>query len=75
MKNYDSICCFRSREESSDRRVCWEITTACNLKCSFCHRSNFENKFYDYLKKSILGDKGKYFLIILDNSIDRAVIF
>ena len=48
MKNSDSICCFRSREESSDRRVCWEITTACNLKCSFCHRANFENEFYDY---------------------------
>ena len=48
MKNSDSICCFRSREESRDRRVCWEITTACNLKCSFCHRANFENEFYDY---------------------------
>ena len=48
MKNSDRICCFRSREESRDRRVCWEITTACNLKCSFCHRANFENEFYDY---------------------------
>lgn len=48
MKNSDSICCFRSREESRDRRGCWEITTACNLKCSFCHRANFENEFYDY---------------------------
>ena len=48
MKNSDSICCFRSREESRDRRVCWEITTACNLKCSFCHRANFENELYDY---------------------------
>lgn len=48
MKNSDSICCFRSREESNNRRVCWEITTACNLKCSFCHRANFENEFYNY---------------------------
>ncbi len=50
MQSFDSICCFRSREESFDRRVCWEITTACNLRCPFCHRADFDNKFYDYGK-------------------------
>ena len=47
MQGYDSICCFRSREESLGKRVCWEITTDCNLKCPFCHRSGFEPAYYD----------------------------
>jgi MoaA/NifB/PqqE/SkfB family radical SAM enzyme len=36
MTSYDSFCCFRG---SSDRRprVLWELNTACNLACSFCH--------------------------------------
>lgn len=37
-KSYDSICCFRSKD-SSELRLLWEITTVCNLNCSFCHRS------------------------------------
>ena len=47
MRGYDSICCFRSREESLGKRVCWEITTDCNLDCPFCHRSGFEPDYYD----------------------------
>lgn len=44
---YDSICCFRSRDESLGKRVCWEITTDCNLKCPFCHRYCFIPEYYD----------------------------
>ncbi len=47
MKGYDSICCFRSGEGSLTKRVCWEITTDCNLDCPFCHRSGFEPDRYD----------------------------
>lgn len=47
LKNYDSICCFRSREDSLNKRVCWEITTSCNLRCPFCHRYDFDNRFYN----------------------------
>lgn len=46
MKGYDSICCFRSRDDSLGKRVCWEITTDCNLMCPFCHRSGFVPEYY-----------------------------
>lgn len=46
MKGYDSICCFRSRDDSLGKRVCWEITTDCNLRCPFCHRFDFVPEYY-----------------------------
>ena len=51
-RGYDSICCFRSRDESSGRRVCWEITTDCNLNCPFCHRYDFNSEYYDIKRLS-----------------------
>ena len=39
-KSYDSICCFRGSDNSTDKRLLWEITTACNLSCGFCHRTS-----------------------------------
>lgn len=36
MKTYDSFCCFRSAKDGK-ARVLWELNTACNLSCSFCH--------------------------------------
>lgn len=61
LMNYDSICCFRSREDSLNKRVCWEITTDCNLRCAFCHRYDFDNHFYntDNLDQTILLLKEK----------------
>lgn len=47
MMSYDSICCFRSSEASRSKRVCWEVTSDCNLSCSFCHRCIGEVKEYD----------------------------
>lgn len=47
MMSYDSICCFRSSEKSLRRRVCWELTTDCNLRCPFCHRNKNDDKYYD----------------------------
>jgi len=38
-KSYDSICCFRGSDKPSAKRLLWEITTICNLSCSFCHRT------------------------------------
>ncbi|MFH1653064.1 MAG: radical SAM protein [Pseudomonadota bacterium] len=35
---YNSICCFRSPNKSTDRRLLWELTTRCNLNCPTCHR-------------------------------------
>jgi MoaA/NifB/PqqE/SkfB family radical SAM enzyme len=32
----DSYCCFRSSHNNT-LRVLWELNTACNLSCSFCH--------------------------------------
>lgn len=37
--SYDSICCFRGRDNGTTRRVLWETTSRCNLGCSFCHRT------------------------------------
>ena len=42
--SYDSICCFRGSDHSSNKRLLWEITTTCNLSCDFCHR----NRDIDY---------------------------
>ncbi len=36
MPGYDSGCCFRA-SGGGRARVVWEITTACNLSCGFCH--------------------------------------
>jgi len=36
MTSYDSFCCFRS-SSNGRARVLWELNTACNLACSFCH--------------------------------------
>lgn len=38
--SYDSICCFHGSGHLPNKRLLWEITTACNLSCSFCHRTN-----------------------------------
>lgn len=46
-KSYDSICCFRSNDSSLKKRVCWELTTDCNLKCAFCHRYGNEPSLYN----------------------------
>lgn len=37
MAGYDSICCFRSGRATNSKRLLWELTRACNLKCPFCH--------------------------------------
>lgn len=50
LQNYDSICCFRSNENSMKRRVCWEIITDCNLNCPFCHRYKEKIDKYDVEK-------------------------
>jgi MoaA/NifB/PqqE/SkfB family radical SAM enzyme len=36
MQGYDSFCCFRSHAQGKPR-VLWELNTACNLACGFCH--------------------------------------
>lgn len=68
MNCYDSICCFRSKENSKDKRVCWEITTSCNLSCAFCHRYNHRSEYYDAKNidttMMILKDKGINSVII-----------
>lgn len=54
-ESYDSICCFRSNALSSTKRVCWELTTDCNLNCLFCHRYGKIAQYYDvsYLSQTI----------------------
>ena len=47
MPGNDSICCFRGSSFSGGRRACWEITTACNLACWFCHRYRGEVEVFD----------------------------
>lgn len=39
--SYDSICCFRGSDHSATKRLLWEITTLCNLRCDFCHRTRY----------------------------------
>ena len=34
---FDSICCFKNTNNNKKKRVLWEVTTKCNLKCHFCH--------------------------------------
>lgn len=62
MTGYDSICCFRSSEKSVRKRVCWELTTDCNLNCPFCHRFRSGALYYDMDKlrqtTDLLRNKG-----------------
>jgi radical SAM protein with 4Fe4S-binding SPASM domain len=37
VRGYDSPCCFRSSNRPGELRVLWELTTRCNLGCTFCH--------------------------------------
>lgn len=41
MRAYDSGCCFRGASAADRPRVIWELTTKCNLSCSFCHARPF----------------------------------
>ena len=68
MANYDSICCFRSSEQSQRRRVCWELTTDCNLKCPFCHRKQNDDQYYDVNKLS------NTIALLKENKIDSVII-
>ena len=67
-RNYDSICCFRSRDSSIDKRVCWEITTDCNLGCEFCHRYDHLSEYYD------VSDLEKTIEIFLENKITNVIL-
>ena len=44
---YDSYCCFRNRDEKRGVRILWEITSKCNMKCSFCHVAPKKDCSYD----------------------------
>lgn len=66
MTGYDSFCCFRSPQSRLTKRVLWELNTACNLECSYCHTRTERSlhglslekiiQFYDFLKERQITD-------------------
>ena len=54
MLGYDDVCCFSSSTNTRNRKVLWEITNQCNLKCGFCHRNIYNDRLepsYDEVLK------------------------
>lgn len=53
MEIYDTYCCFRNKNEKAGARILWEVTSRCNMRCSFCHVSPKKECSFEEIQKII----------------------